>query len=737
MNHHLVMARMKPLTTLGISCLTLIFCFWFYGNGDVLVTVRRASFAEVSIVLFFLLLNLLAVSFRFKHIVQFINPKFSFFLSLEAVVRGSFASLFVVSLFGQVTGRQLVLSKLNVSPTMTASITAIERISMFLVSGLFAVMGMLHLSVDFLYSYIAALNLIHLGMILGLSFLVSFLLAKFGFEKGFIPNIIKLKFVNNIFWILLFAFVGQFLMLAAFASSAKLVSPSTDLIELFAAAAIVSFVASLPITVNGWGIRELSSVFAFGLVGIDATSSIALAILIGLSSTGLVLLAFWTLKMVGWESVKKSEKMQANVSQSSTFVIDRLLVWILTSSAAVVIFYQLQIPIRDSLINVNVADIFAILSLAVIFGKLYFEGKTLEWIVPKVNHFLLAFGAVIVFSFIYGALTFGVTDWALQNRLLGYVVLLGYLSIGYLVSNILGREGVERFSEVLIASVCLIIISEVLLRSLVNFGIFEMKFPINFEGFSGNRNSFSFQILVCLILALVHHPFTKLSSKIALKPSNYLDLRTVAISILLLGITLTASRAGFVACVALIMFVQYSSPSIRPTLTIGVALSFFWWILIWLAPFIPGLFFGGDLVSEISIQSSISGSFSDSVRLKTIQTGLDLWYQSPFLGAGLGAYYLKSKEFFETSQVIHSTPIWLLTEFGIAGLGTLLMFSSWVFIGVLKLPRDSEQKQLFVALTLVFGLFCLVHEMTYQRIFWLGLGLSLACYRSINFNRKS
>ena len=185
------------------------------------------------------------------------------------------------------------------------------------------------------------------------------------------------------------------------------------------------------------------------------------------------------------------------------------------------------------------------------------------------------------------------------------------------------------------------------------------------------------------------------------------------------------------------MFVQYSSPSIRPTLTTGVALSFFWWILIWLAPFIPGLFFGGDLVSGTSIQSSISGSFSDEVRLKTIQTGLDLWYQSPFFGAGLGAYYLKSKEFFGTSQVIHSTPIWLLTEFGIVGLGTLLMFSSWVFIGILKLPRDFEQKQLFVALTLVFGLFCLVHEMTYQRIFWLGLGLSLACYRSINFDGKS
>lgn len=54
-------------------------------------------------------------------------------------------------------------------------------------------------------------------------------------------------------------------------------------IEWFVLVLPVLFVASLPISLAGWGLRESAMVIALGQVGVDAVDAMAISIIFGLS----------------------------------------------------------------------------------------------------------------------------------------------------------------------------------------------------------------------------------------------------------------------------------------------------------------------------------------------------------------------------------------------------------------------------------------------------------------------
>jgi len=65
--------------------------------------------------------------------------------------------------------------------------------------------------------------------------------------------------------------ISQFLTLGSFVVGIQAVQPGIDITLLFAAAAVISFAASIPVTVNGWGIREVTAVYVLGRLGISGT----------------------------------------------------------------------------------------------------------------------------------------------------------------------------------------------------------------------------------------------------------------------------------------------------------------------------------------------------------------------------------------------------------------------------------------------------------------------------------
>ena len=117
---------------------------------------------------------------------------------------------------------------------------------------------------------------------------------------------------------------------------------------------------------------------------------------------------------------------------------------------------------------------------------------------------------------------------------------------------------------------------------------------------------------------------------------------------------------------------------------------------------------------------------SDSERFLSILGGVKLFLSHPVLGNGLGAYAAETVAR-GNFVVIHSTPVWLLAEMGLIGFlafavpAVTIFWKEWVVS-----PRDRVGQMLLLMLV-TFGVMSLVHELLYQRAFWLLLGAALAC----------
>ena len=105
--------------------------------------------------------------------------------------------------------------------------------------------------------------------------------------------------------------------------------------------------------------------------------------------------------------------------------------------------------------------------------------------------------------------------------------------------------------------------------------------------------------------------------------------------------------------------------------------------------------------------------------------GLRLFISHPIFGAGLGVY-MDEQTKLGTPLVIHSTPIWLLAEGGLVGLAAFVIPGALIFTNAWRERRTDKFAQVIVLLLVTFTATSSVHELLYQRMLWLVLGVSLA-----------
>jgi O-antigen ligase len=111
--------------------------------------------------------------------------------------------------------------------------------------------------------------------------------------------------------------------------------------------------------------------------------------------------------------------------------------------------------------------------------------------------------------------------------------------------------------------------------------------------------------------------------------------------------------------------------------------------------------------------------------LATIEQGLALFLSNPLFGAGLGAFIGDQVRTTGTPLIIHSTPVWLLAETGIAGFAVFMATAGRIV--VTEWPRRALRPARFLILILgILALMSELHELLYQRGFWLLLGGTLA-----------
>jgi hypothetical protein len=422
----------------------------------------------------------------------------------------------------------------------------------------------------------------------------------------------------------------------------------------------------------------------------------------------------------------------------SVLEIEMFAAWVLGMVVAVAVFFQVHVSLPGGLINLNLADPFAILALAAVSLHVLFARQSPVWRIRQFNLALVVISLLLLLGFMHGWLEIGITQWALGGRLLGWLVLLGYLSAGYVIVANVGIHGLRRFAETLIATAAVIVMLQVILRLLYHWGVDTgAHLTPQFQGYAGNRNAFAFQLLAVMVL-LLGYSQVYASHGIGMQRPGRLWVFSLLLGSLLAGLVWSGSRTGIFVGVMVLLLARFGRLADRRMLGWGLIFATLLWSGVWLVTLkdlVQGILSGNFLFSEnIFFPSALHGSIpltysrvaSSDEHWQTMVRGLELWLQSPVLGVGLGVFIAKSPMWLGYPQVIHSTPLWILAEFGLVGAAVF----GWAFLllarHAIRFGSTQPARRILLLLLVSFATFSLVHEILYQRIFWLVLGAVLA-----------
>ena len=316
-----------------------------------------------------LLLNSLLAMVRFRVVMGKLGYSPGWSRTFAAFSVGSLGNQFVFNIIGQSVGRAGILTSSGIPFGATIFATFLERI---LAAGILAAAGLVSVWIllphfDFEFTQGGSYFLSLAG---GLA-VVSTSAAMVSYRRGAAARILAATGHGiGRFWpLFLLTVLAHAFMLGAYIAVLLALGLDTPTLEVVGATLIVIFAAALPISLNGWGVRELSAVMVLGAVGIDAPVAFAAALLVGLLSLGVTsiisLPGLWWVLFRGRGSHADTRNVHQPSSPKSNW--NAWLIMACGTMIAVTIFFQVRIQNEDSVITANIADGFALVGSAVSF----------------------------------------------------------------------------------------------------------------------------------------------------------------------------------------------------------------------------------------------------------------------------------------------------------------------------------------------------------------------------------
>ena len=668
--------------------------------------------------------NLLAVSFRLSRLAACFDVVCRFALALRANISGVVAGFFMFQMLGAIVGRHHVLRRAGLPATVTTSVTYYEKVGVFLVAGALCLAGGLVLDGGVIVS--RALDAVPVvEMLITLATVVAGYLwfARTGGERAILRVLTSMRFARGGLEFVLISTMALGLNYLAFLFAFWAVGAAASPVVLLAAAAIVSFVAGLPISAQGWGVREFAAIKVLGTVGVAAEAALLGSVIVGLGAA-LVVLAGSLLFPVLVKHSAESTAGDRPVAAGFSVDMERTLAWFLSIGVCILIFFQVRIPVGGSIATLNLADPMALLALFAV-GLSLWSGRRFDvFRLPGAWLMLAGMTVLLVLAFLNGVFQFGVTPWALTNRLMGWLVLCGYVAAGLYIVMMSGRLGLRRACETLFITAALVVLVQLVFMVGKLSGA-PFYVPPNFEAFSGNRNALGFLLLVAAAGGLATMGLREKRDRAL--------VWSVLLGLILLGIWYTKGRTIIAVAVVLLSMagllsfcrLKSSALAIGTAIAGLVVVTYFPLLGIgmhWFELPLPGV------KETVLLKVPPLAQSGDTERIRSILEGLRLWLEHPVFGAGLGAFIRMGLGEHGQALVIHSTPVWILAEFGLVGVvATGVGFAYLLFFTFQenRLPAIVADRWLFMVLV-VFALFSLPHDIFYQRVFWFVLGLTLA-----------
>ena len=329
----------------------------FYGVSEVLDDVRALSVAALSAIFIALLANAFAAVLRFKIIATEIEYPITFRRAVAAVSAGSLAGALFFQIAGQLMARGVIAGREGMPFAAVVAITAYERITAAIVSALFALGGAFfifgHLYLD---RSAGGADLIKIIVGLGAATAAGALMGYGRIAARAVTPLLTVHFVRRCLTIIGLTLLVHVPLQAAYVIAAHILSPQTSIADLIAASAIVMFATSVPISLAGWGLREMSAVVGLGAIGVPAHAALTAAITIGIWISARCGRACSNLSAA---DIRQKAAKEAQPVKPVDYYLH--LRGYYPISAAILVLFQVYVPIQSGLINANLADPFAIL----------------------------------------------------------------------------------------------------------------------------------------------------------------------------------------------------------------------------------------------------------------------------------------------------------------------------------------------------------------------------------------
>tara|TARA_R110000751_G_C13776484_1_gene480627 strand:- start:108 stop:2297 length:2190 start_codon:yes stop_codon:yes gene_type:complete len=697
--------------------------FLFVDVGESLKYISGIDFFWLFISLVFVFLNQFLSSIRFKVFLRMFGQELDLRRAHAVNVYSILAGMAFFNFFGQSVSRT-VLVKGIADTESSVLVTALERVFSLAIlviasmSAAFFVLG----RISFDYAPGLMLLSMFLFVIMSLAGVYLFFLTKSqknelrlvfssGFGRGFITIIFIIMLMHSF---MLGAYIALIVGMAGLdVLTAKAVF----------AALLTMLGASFPISFGGWGVREVSAGFAFRTANISSALGVGAGIGVGLLtiiSLALNFFIIWVLNFFIPQNDEKFARKRSNSGYSRRLIL--FLGWVVAPVVLVLMMVQLPVPISAGNLTVNLADPLAIVAGMTFVFVIIQRGAWRDiWFDPRVNWWLAGSAFVILLSYFIGYLQFGYLAWALYNRLLGVGILFSYIVVGAFLTALWGEFGIRTAAKSVVSAVVVLFIFEYWLRLYFDSSVLvalNWSGP-RWSGFLANPNSYAFFLLSILPL-----PFLFLGDR---NSNGHRTWKYAIVPGMIFAIIyLTASRAAFGAAAFFIFFFFYVDKK-KTIFSLLFGLSCV--LLLYGLTEVLTLIGDGHLMS---VARSKDFAIVQNDRILSMVEGWRMFLAHPLFGAGLGAFYKSQSDLAlplaERALIIHNSFLWILAEAGLFGF--IVIFGPPIIWGVRTFLNMKWRTDPYLCGFLLIlanaSIMGMAHELMYQRVFWLMLGIFLA-----------
>lgn len=727
-------SRSIGYAVISIGCLIFVFdVVELETLREAFFSLRPSTMAQGAVLI---LLSVLFALVRFRSVLKSFGYLPTWRDTFVAFAFGQASNLVFFNIIGQSLSRAAILSESGVPAGVSVAVTYCERVLAAGVLFLFSVAGgWLLFAEGILDLQSAAAYLVYVfGSMLLVSMIVA--IAILGVATAYTRAKRWMGKALRMWQSAALTVLSQMCMALAYLLILHQVAGEPFSLNVLSAIAVIMFASSLPISFSGWGVRELTSIQILGAIGISSSFSATTAVAIGLISLFILVLCglagLWVFarRREGAAPAVVDSKIGGGIQWTSFAAL------LFGVSTSVLIFFQVRVAVDGGAVTANIADVVALTALG-LAGLLVLRQRDILMFPKPFLLALLAISLIFVLALSIGFSRYGLNQWAIVNRGLGWIIILGYLAVGGALV-----WGDKTNGRVLVLR-CFVLAGAAVggVQLLLYFSsLFNLSFPadtfiIPLRGYAGNSNAFALQMVMVAIAAITAH-------RLGAGFSHPKMLRVILV-ITALATYFSLSRSGMSTFLgAMFLFVVLSPRAERrerlldgafvvvaclsavalPQLISGaVAWASQWGVATNLGA-ITGL--GENTLAHMNF--NVRRASSDSERWQSLLQGWELWRQYPIFGAGLGAFVQIRADANLPILVIHSIPVWAAAELGIFGLGVIgSVFAGLIWVS-LKMARDPAYSAWGQGMFILLGVLAvsgMVHDFFFQRGFWFLLGI--------------